>query len=118
MTTQPNDVASFLQELKRIITTGRGLDFIPRPENNQTIRDLGFTRKNVEAEILALSADDYCEGPLPDRDRPGSVWIFGRRINGKEIYIKLKIAQTSNVKIAKCISFHQANYPLTYPLRK
>lgn len=118
MAADATKVSSFLRELKSIISTGRGLDFIPRPENNQTILALGFTKKNVDAEILALSVADYCQGPLPDRDRPGHVWVFGRHIEGKEIYIKLKIAQAGDVQIAKCISFHEANHPLNYPLRK
>lgn len=117
MSASARDVVAFLQELKQIVAAGRGLDLIPRAENNQTIVALGFTKKNVDQEVLALSAIDYCEGPLPDRNRPGNVWIFGRRIDGKDIYIKLKIAQTPGGKIAKCISFHEAKYPLRYPLR-
>lgn len=111
------DVARFLREFKQIVDHGRGLDLIPRAETNQTLRELGLTRKNVKNEILALSVSDYCRGPEPDRDRPGNVWIFGRRVSGAEIYIKLKIASVGKIQIAKCISFHKAKYPLRYPLR-
>jgi len=61
---------------------------------------------------------DYHAGPLPDRDKPGEVWIFGKRIEENEVYIKLKIAHADREKIAKCISFHTAKKPLFYPFRE
>jgi hypothetical protein len=111
-------VNSFLKELKAIITSGRGLFMIPRASNNATITMLGLTRKTVELEILSLSTVDYSSGPEQDRDRPGDLWIFGKTINGHEIYIKLKIAEIKDTKIAKCISFHKAEFSLTYPFKK
>jgi hypothetical protein len=48
---------------------------------------------------------------------PGEIWEFGKRIGGNDVYIKLKIAQVGNDKIAKCISFHKAEFPLSYPLK-
>jgi hypothetical protein len=111
------EVADFLREFKQVVVSGRGLDLIPRAENNRTLINLGLTRRNVRDEILSLSILDYCKGPDPDRDRAGDIWIFGRNIFGSEIYIKLKIATVTDIKIAKCISFHEANYPLNYPHR-
>ena len=73
--------------------------------------------KNRKDEILSLSTTDYCSGPKPDKDMPGEIWEFGKRIGGKGVYIKLKIAQVGNNKIAKCISFHKAEFPLCYPLK-
>lgn len=108
-------INSFLTDLKQIVTTGRGLDLIPRAETNQTIRNLGLTRKTVTLEILSLSVINYSSGPKPDKDRPGEVWIFGKEIKGHEIYIKLKIAEVNSIKIAKCMSFHEPEYPLKYP---
>ena len=64
---------------------------------------------------MNLTVDDYCEGPEPDKDRPGEVWLFGKRISGKEVYIKLKIAQVGKEPIAKCLSFHPAKHPLCFP---
>ena len=112
-----SDIKNFLIEFKKIVATGRGLDIVPRRENLDALSDLGLTKKNLKEEILALSVQDYCEGPEPDRDRPGEIWIFGKHIAGKEIYIKLKIAQVSKEKIAKCLSFHAANFPLCFPYR-
>jgi len=110
-------IINFLNEFKKIVVIGRGLDIVSRRENLDALSDLGLTKKNLKEEILALSVQDYCEGPEPDRDRPGEIWIFGKHIAGKDIYIKLKIAQVGKERIAKCISFHAATFPLCFPYR-
>jgi hypothetical protein len=111
-------IATFLKDFKKIVTTGRGLDIIPRPANMVCLAELGLTRKNQREEILALTVSDYCEGPEPDKDRPGEIWVFGKRISGKEVYIKLKIARVGKEKIAKCLSFHPAKHPLCFPFAR
>ena len=116
-TASKSQVNSFLKEFKVIVTSGRGLFIIPRASNNATITMLGLTRKTVELEILSLSVVDYSSGPKADRDRAGEVWIFGKAINEHEIYIKLKIVEIEETKIAKCISFHEAEFSLTYPFK-
>jgi hypothetical protein len=111
------DVRDFLLEFKQVATAGSGIDIVPRAETRPTLARLGLTRVNLEEILLGLSVTDYCQGAEPDRDRPGNVWIFGCEIEGHEVYIKLKIAQAGEKRIAKCISFHIARYPLEYPHR-
>ena len=111
------DVRDFLLEFKRVATGGSGIDIVPRAEIRPTLARLGITKANLEEILLWLSVTDYCQGPKPDRDRPGNLWIFGREIECHEVYIKLKVAQVGNRRIAKCISFHIAQYPLRYPHR-
>lgn len=108
----------FLKDFKKIVTQERGLDIVGRKENKKSLLQLGFTRKNCKNEILNLSVSDYCAGPKPDKDRPGVIWEFGKNISGYDIYIKLKIAETGSVRIAKCISFHIAEFPIINPLKK
>lgn len=108
-------ISKFLKEFKNIAVKGRGLDIVSRKENIKALADLGLTKKNCKHEIISLSVSDYCEGPKPDKDKPGYIWVFGKEIDGKEVYIKLKIARVGKEKIAKCISFHTANYPLSFP---
>lgn len=115
---QKEKVGEFLKEFKKIVTTGRGLDIIPRRDNIDALAKLGMTKKNRKDEILALSVADYCEGPIPDRDKPGEIWVFGKCMGGKEVYIKLKIAHSGNEKIAKCLSFHAAQHPLCFPFKE
>lgn len=109
-------VASFLKEFKKIATKGRGIDFISRSKNIDSLLKLSLTKKNAREEILSLSVADYCGGPEPDKNKPGEIWEFGKLVEGKEVYIKLKIAQVGQEKIAKCLSFHVAEYPLCFPL--
>jgi hypothetical protein len=111
-------IVDFLMEFKDIVVNGRGLDVVPRLENKQALIELGLTAKNRYDEILSLAVSNYCEGPLEDRDRPGYVWCFGKQLNEKEVYIKLKIAIVEGIKVAKCLSFHIAKYPLIYPCRQ
>jgi len=110
-------IAEFLKEFKKIATSGRGLDIIPRRENIAALAELGLTKKNQKDEIMGLTVSDYCQGPERDKDRPGEIWVFGKQISGKEVYIKLKIAQAGKEKIAKCISFHPSIFPLCFPFR-
>ena len=111
-------ISSFLKEFKLIATTNGGLWLEPRAAKNPSILMLGLTVKTVKLEILSLSVVNYSSGPVLDRDRPGDLWVFGKEINGHEIYIKLKIATINDKKIAKCISFHEAEFPLRYPFKK
>ena len=90
---------------------------VPRRKNLASLAKLGLTKRNCKEEILSLSEADYCNGPKPDTDRLGEIWEFGKLIEGKEVYIKLKIAQVGNEMIAKCLSFHVAEYPLCFPFR-
>ena len=107
----------FLIEFKRIATEGRGIDFVPRPDNLDALSELGLTFGNARDEIMALSVTDYCDGPEDDRDKPGDIWVFGQEIEGKEVYITLKVASVGDEKLAKCISFHISRRPLRFPYR-
>ncbi len=111
------DVRDFLLEFKQVATSGSGVDIIPRAEMRPTLAQLGLTMANLEELLLGISVADYCRGPELDRDRPGSIWIFGREIEDQEVYIKLKVVRVGDRRIAKCISFHVAKYPLAYPHR-
>jgi hypothetical protein len=110
------EIGSFLNEFK-IIAKNRGVYFVTRQEFIITLTSLGITRSICQDELLSLSVEDYCRGPEDDRDRQGQVWIFGRRFEGTELYIKLKLAKVGKETIAKCLSFHPAEFPLCFPLR-
>jgi len=111
------EIKEYLLKFKKIMVSGRGLDIVNRHENIEALVKLGLTKKNLKEELMTLSVENYCEGPDPDRDRPGDIWIFGKQVGTEEVYIKLKIAQVGKEKIAKCISFHTANFPMSYPFR-
>ncbi|MCZ6803628.1 MAG: toxin [Proteobacteria bacterium] len=108
-------VKHFLLDFKFAATTSRGIDLVPRIGNMETLRYLGITKNNLEEILLGLSVADYCKGPIPDKDKPGELWEFGKDMDGEEVYIKLKVVKALN--LAKCISFHIAKYPMQYPLK-
>jgi len=68
----------------------------------------------VKNEILALSVMDYCSGPMKDPEMGGDVWVFGRNIEGKEIYIKLKLIGDHRDQGVAVLSFHPAERTLAY----
>jgi len=86
------EIRDFLVEFKGIMAKGRGLNIVNRRENIDTLAKMGLTKKNLIEEIMTLSVENYCQGPEPDRDRPGAIWVFGKQIGAEEIYVKLKIA--------------------------
>lgn len=107
------EVSRFLKYLKSIKSAGQ-LSFISRPVNTQALLDLEITPKQREAYIDQLVVEDYSEGPL-DNDQYGTdpMWVFGKTIKDKEIYIKITIAQLNVI----CISFHTSQYSMNYPLK-
>ena len=109
-------VRGFLIEFKRIVSSHR-LYIVQRPVNKNALLELGLTKENVKDEILSLSVVDYCSGPETDKDMPGDIWVFGINIDEKEVYLKLKIVEKDEIKIATCISIHPALYPLSFPFR-
>jgi hypothetical protein len=60
-----------------------------------------------------LIATDYCEGPIKDKmNIESDMWVFGKIVKKKEIYIKITMGDFSNPVI--CISFHLAEKPMQY----
>jgi hypothetical protein len=113
-------VRDFLQLVKETIANpvvDEGWLFVARPENNQCLLDLEFKYKDVKEALLSLSVDDYSEGPTKDRKEKGDIWIFGKEIRGKTVYIKIKLASFGPIRIVRVISFHFAEYPIEYPFR-
>lgn len=112
------DVRDFLLQFKQAATQGSGIDIVPRRDTLRTLSQLGLTKSNLEELLLSLSVADYCKGPKEDRDRSGHIWVFGKQIGQQEIYIKLKVAEVKGASMAKCISFHVAEFEMKYPYRQ
>ena len=112
-------VRNFLQSVKETIAhpvADQGWVLVPRAENRECIVQLGFTYQDVKDTLLDLSVEDYCEGPLCDRDQPGELWVFGKVVENKSIYIKMKLASLGTLRMVRVLSFHFAGRPLEHPL--
>jgi hypothetical protein len=44
------------------------------------------------------------------------MWVFGKQLKNKEVYIKVSMGRENNGAV--CISFHIAEHPMNYPLKK
>lgn len=107
------EAVNFLKRFKQEATLS-GIDFIPRRANLNALAHLGMTISDAENAMLGLSAQDYISGPTQDYDgSAGEIWVFGTIIHHANIYIKVKL-ETGR---AACLSFHEAEFPLRFPLR-
>ncbi|NHM02408.1 type II toxin-antitoxin system MqsR family toxin [Flavobacterium difficile] len=109
-----SEVKKFLTEFK-INMNMFGILYANRDKNTQTLADLEITPKFRDNILLNLNIEDYCEGPI-DNDQYGNnpMWVFGTNVKKNEIYVKITLLPSK----AFCISFHIAEHPLTYPLKK
>jgi len=110
-------IRDFLLTFKKAACRGQGIYLVPRQETLETLLALGLTKRNLEEIVLSLSVDDYSSGPVEDRDRQGYLWIFGKQVKGRQMYIKLKVVVVSGKVMAKCLSFHVAKFPMSFPLK-
>jgi hypothetical protein len=87
-----------------------------RDKNLQTLLNLEVSSNFRETIIDTLSHLDYLEGPLTDSLNCGApLWVFGKHVKKKEIYIKISIG-TPNRNVI-CISFHEASHKFSYPFK-
>ena len=114
-------VQEFLSDFKT--AAQRGLSVIPREINRDFLTKHGFTPRERLEIILGLRVEDYIKGPEED-DRargPQDIWFFGVEYEGIPIYVKLQLVEEKDaaagqkLKHAKCISFHEAKWPMSYP---
>lgn len=96
----------FLETAKLLVSKGL-LDFVPRRKNMMSLSKVGLLPNDVKDEILDLQISNYYSGPAKDHNGSGEVWIFKKQVNKKDFYIKLKIEDTGEKRLLKCISFHE-----------
>jgi len=119
MTASIDQIRSFLLDLKYAIQDGNVILVTHRSENEETLLKLGYTPKNAIDELLGLTFMDYHKGPELDESsgKPGDVWIFGKKVQEVEVYIKIRLVSTKKYTTGVCISFHEAHYKMVYPYR-
>ena len=75
--------------------------------------------KTIGYRVRELEVVDYSSGPLKDdRGRPRDLWVFGKYLEEYEAYIKLAAYLAGGDVRTVCVSFHEAEWPLTYPYKK
>lgn len=109
-------VSVFLSDFKTKMKIWNVLFRDDRGKNTQALIDLEIRPAERIAVLEALETEDYSEGPLRESLYGGAdMWVFGKVIKKKEVYIKISmgIAGTSVI----CISFHLAEHKMYYPLK-
>lgn len=110
------EVGIFLEELRVKIKIFGILFLDYRDKNQQTLLDLEIMPNSRKGIIASLKVEDYSQGPIEEKERGiKPMWVFGKIIKQKEVYIKISLGlENSN---AICISFHIAEYPMNYPFK-
>ena len=126
---EKKDVIEFLEKLHLIITDtnfdiDNNLTLInkKKPAEKEmfstpyTLLDLDFDTSDIIERIKELTLQEYWETLFDkDDDNPPLLFVFGKDINCKTVYIKLKIKDAK--KMVLCLSFHYAEYIMNCPYR-
>lgn len=110
------EVASFLKDFKEKVKFWDVLFRDDRGKNAQTLLELELRPIDRKGILEELEVQDYSEGPLEEKLYGGAdMWVFGKAVKKKEIYIKITMGAMNSSVI--CISFHLAQYDMNYPLK-
>lgn len=112
----PSEVAAFLKEFHARMKVWGVVFQDKREKNTAAIFELGITRNERIKVLEELTAMDYSEGPIKDWDRGPSLWVFGKELKARELYIKITLGMSREGQVV-CISFHPAEHPMKFPNR-
>lgn len=109
------EVTGFLKEFKQKMQIWDVLFRDDRGKNSQALAELELRPIDRKKVLEELKVEEYCEGPLEEKLYGGAaMWVFGRIIKKKEVYIKITMGASGTSVI--CISFHVAEHKLKHPL--
>lgn len=112
-------VNTFLNELQKMLLDPN-MELIlqtreDKPDEYTTdycLEELNYDKLDVIKELLQLNIKNYVETCDDIRNKKSNrFYVFGKIIQKRDIYIKVKIESYNNKKIL-CMSFHFAEYPL------
>lgn len=121
-------VKAFLEELKEVLgaedfNIDNNLLIIKSSKDeieystNYTMMDLDYDSSNIVERLKELTVSEYSETLIDkDDDKPPLLFVFGKDINSKLIYIKLKIKGKTKKKVL-CLSFHYAKHDMEFPYK-
>lgn len=123
------EVLAFLEELKAFV---KGNDFdidhdlilIKKKKVDEeeystpyTLLDLDYNSEDVVNRLKELTVAEYSETKIDKDDlNPPLLFVFGKDINRRLVYVKLKIKKKENLrKHILCVSFHYAKEKMKFP---
>lgn len=88
-----------------------------REKNTRALLELEISSNDRKKVIEEIDVEDYSEGPIEDKIYNSSdLWVFGKTVKGKEVYIKISMGKSSFSGVI-CISFHLSEYRMEYPFK-
>jgi hypothetical protein len=110
------EVQQFLNDFKAKMSVFQILFRDERKKNTQALLSLEMSWEKRKKVIQSLEIEDYCEGPLDDKLYGiASLWVFGKYIKELELYVKISMGKPNSSVL--CVSFHEAEHKMTYPLK-
>ena len=124
------EIVEFLVELKNIlfceefnidndltIIKSKKKDGKEQYSTPYTLLDLDYDASDVVEHLKELTIREYSE-TLVDKDdfNPPLLYVFGKEISGKQVYIKLKI-KGGNTRHVLCVFFHYAEVKMSLPYK-
>lgn len=80
-----------------------------------TLLELDYNAEDVAERLKELTIEEYSETKIDKNDlNPPLLFVFGKDINKKLVYVKLKIKGNQQRHIL-CVSFHYAKESMTFP---
>ena len=121
------EVVAFLDELHKLLESD---DFVidtdlilirkEKQGDNQkfstsyTLLELDYDTEDVINRLKELKTEEYSETKIDKDDmNPPLLFVFGKDISGKLVYVKLKIR--GQQKKVVCVSFHYAKEKMEFP---
>jgi len=82
-----------------------------------TLLDLDYNSEDVVNRLKELTVAEYSETKIDKDDlNPPLLFVFGKDINRRLVYMKLKIKKKENLrKHILCVSFHYAKEKMKFP---
>ena len=79
------------------------------------LMDLDYGTSDVADRLKELTIKEYSETLVDKNDlNPPLLFVFGKNINNRQVYIKLKI-KGAPAKHVLCVSFHYAESVMQFP---
>ncbi len=124
------DVIAFLNELRSFLdrkdfNIDSDIFIIRKRKDNDenystpyTLLDLDYDTWDVIDRLKELSVSEYSETKIDKDDlNPPLLYVFGKIIDGKLVYVKLKIKGEPK-RYVVCVSFHYAKESMEFPYAK
>ena len=82
-----------------------------------TLLDLDYSSEDVVNRLKELTVAEYSETKIDKDDfNPPLLFVFGKDINRRLVYVKLKIKKKENLRThILCVSFHYAKEKMKFP---